>query len=138
MGILITGAAGFIGFHVAKRLLEEKQTVVGFDNLNEYYDVSLKQSRLKQLEEYPCFTFVKGDLADEQAVNRLFTDYRPEIVINLAAQAGVRYSLENPRAYVDSNVTGTFNVMEAARRVGLSQITFATQSSASARSGNGR
>ncbi len=129
MGILITGAAGFIGFHLAKRLLEENQIVVGFDNLNNYYDVSLKKSRLNELAKYPGFTFIKGDLADEQAVNRLFTEFKPEIVINLAAQAGVRYSIQNPRAYIDSNVIGFFNILEACRHHPVRHLIYASSSS---------
>ena len=129
MGILITGAAGFIGFHLAKRLLEENQIVGGFDNLNNYYDVSLKKSRLNELAKYPGFTFIKGDLADEQAVNRLFTEFKPEIVINLAAQAGVRYSIQNPRAYIDSNVIGFFNILEACRHHPVRHLIYASSSS---------
>lgn len=93
--VLITGAAGFIGFHLAKRLLTTGATIFGFDNLNDYYDVSLKESRLNILRQFPAFTFVKGDLADEKVVNDIFTSFQPDIVVNLAAQAGVRYSTDN-------------------------------------------
>lgn len=112
---LITGAAGFIGFHLCRKLLELGASVTGFDNLNDYYDVNLKQSRLDILAGYPRFTFVKGDLADEDAVNALFSQSRPNIVVNLAAQAGVRHSITNPRAYINSNIIGFFNILEAVR-----------------------
>src|SRR3954471_17727661 len=100
--ILITGAAGFIGFHVARRLLADGETVVGLDNLNDYYDVRLKEARLAQLTDQSGFRFVKADLADRQAVANLFQQERPRRVINLSAQAGVRYSLTNPHAYAES------------------------------------
>lgn len=129
MAILITGAAGFIGYHLAQRLLEEKHTVIGFDNLNDYYDVSLKQSRLNELAKYPGFTFIKGDLADVGAVNALFETYKPSVVINLAAQAGVRYSIENPRAYIDSNIVGFFNILEACRHHPVKHLIYASSSS---------
>lgn len=112
---LVTGAAGFIGFHLSRKLLEQGARVVGFDNINDYYSPALKHSRLDILGEYPSFTFVKGDLADADAVNLLIADYKPDIVVNLAAQAGVRYSITNPKAYIDSNVVGFFNVLEACR-----------------------
>lgn len=113
--ILITGTAGFIGFHLTKHLLSKNQTVIGFDNLNDYYDPSLKQSRLDILSQAPNFTFIKGDLSNTEQVNALFVDYHPDIVINLAAQAGVRYSITNPKAYIDSNIVGFFNILEACR-----------------------
>ena len=112
---LVTGAAGFIGFHLSRNLLEQGAAVTGFDNLNDYYDVSLKQARLAILRQYPRFSFTQGDLADAEAVNQLFAQCRPDIVVNLAAQAGVRYSITNPRAYIDSNVIGFFNILEAVR-----------------------
>lgn len=127
--ILITGAAGFVGFHLSKSLLEKGNTVIGFDNLNDYYDVSLKESRLGILEGFDNFSFIKGDLKDECAVNSLFEEYHPEVVVNLAAQAGVRYSIENPRAYIDSNVIGFFNVLEAARHNPVKHLLFASSSS---------
>ena len=96
--ILVTGAAGFIGFHLSKRILQEGGEVIGFDNINDYYDVSLKESRLGILGKYDKFTFIKGNLADKYAVNSLFDTYKPDIVVNLAAQAGVRYSIDNPDA----------------------------------------
>ena len=104
--ILVTGAAGFIGFHLARRYLEAGRPVVGFDNLNDYYDVNLKQARLDVLSEIPAFQFVHADLADAAALNRLFEQHKFEVVVNLAAQAGVRYSLTNPQAYVESNLVG--------------------------------
>lgn len=99
--VLITGAAGFIGFYLSKRLLENGMEVIGFDNVNDYYDVSLKEDRLAILNKFPGFTFQKGDLADKEAVNALFATYKPAVVVNLAAQAGVRYSIDNPEAYID-------------------------------------
>lgn len=115
MPILLTGAAGFIGFHVSQRLLEQGHTVVGFDNLNDYYDPALKNARLQILQTYPAFTFLKGDLVNKDQINALFATYRPTTVIHLAAQAGVRYSITNPRAYIDSNIIGFFNILEAVR-----------------------
>ena len=113
--ILVTGAAGFIGFHLSKRLLDEGKKVIGFDNMNPYYDVRLKENRLDILKKYDNFIFNKGDLSDKEAVNHIFEQYHPEIVINLAAQAGVRYSIENPDAYIESNIIGFFNILEACR-----------------------
>lgn len=127
--VLVTGAAGFIGFHLAKRLLELGGTVIGFDNVNDYYDVSLKESRLAILNEYPNFTFVKGNLADKQAVDGVFVEYKPHIVVNLAAQAGVRYSIDNPQAYLESNLIGFFNVLEACRHNPVEHLLFASSSS---------
>lgn len=127
--VLVTGAAGFIGFHLSKRLLGLGATVVGFDNVNDYYDVGLKESRLKILREYPKFTFVKGDLADETAVTALFEQYQPDIVVNLAAQAGVRYSIDHPRSYIDSNIIGFFNILEACRHHEVEHLLFASSSS---------
>ena len=129
MNYLITGAAGFIGFHLSKLLLERGEKVVGFDNINDYYDVSLKKARLDILNGFDKFTFIKGDLADAEAVNGLFDEYRPEIVVNLAAQAGVRYSIENPRAYIDSNVVGFFNILEACRHNPVRHLLYASSSS---------
>ncbi len=129
MRFLITGAAGFIGFHFAKSLLRDGHEATGFDNLNNYYEVSLKEARLRILAECKGFNFIKGDLADVQAVNRVFAEYRPEIVVNLAAQAGVRYSIENPRAYIDSNVIGFFNILEACRHYPVQHLLYASSSS---------
>lgn len=128
MSILVTGAAGFIGFHLTKRLLNEGAQVVGFDNLNDYYDVNLKYARLKQLE-HENFTFIKGDLADRKAVSDLFAANRFDIVVNLAAQAGVRYSLENPYAYTDSNISGFINILEGCRHNNVRHLVYASSSS---------
>lgn len=127
--VLITGAAGFIGFHLAKRLLSLGASVCGIDNLNDYYDVSLKEARLAILEKEPAFTFVRGDLADEAAVTKLFEDFRPDIVVNLAAQAGVRYSIDNPRSYIQSNIVGFFNILEACRHYPVEHLLYASSSS---------
>jgi len=131
MSILITGAAGFIGFHVTKALLDRGDRVVGIDNLNDYYDVRLKEARLALLSAYPGFLFAKLDVADRDGVFALVERHKDlRSVIHLAAQAGVRYSLENPYAYIDSNVMGTLVVLEAARRIdGLTAITYASSSS---------
>lgn len=115
MKILVTGAAGFIGFHVAKRLLERGDEVLGIDNLNDYYDPKLKQARLVQLEPFPSFRFLKMDIADRAAMEQLFAEHHFDRVIHLAAQAGVRYSLENPHVYIQSNVVGFLNVLEGCR-----------------------
>jgi UDP-glucuronate 4-epimerase len=131
MSILVTGAAGFIGFHVAKALLERGERVVGVDNLNEYYDVQLKEARLAMLRTFPGFIFAKRDVADREGVLAIVERYKHlRSIIHLAAQAGVRYSLENPYAYIDSNVTGTLVILEAARRIAnLTAITYASSSS---------
>lgn len=126
---LITGGAGFIGFHLSKRLLEEGARVIGFDNLNDYYEVSLKEARLEILQSYEGFTFVKGDLADKEAVFSLFETYKPDIAVNLGAQAGVRYSIDNPDAYVQSNLVGFFHILEACRHYGIQHLVFASSSS---------
>lgn len=127
--VLVTGAAGFIGFHLSKRLLGLGATVVGFDNVNDYYDVGLKESRLELLRQYPKFTFVKGDLSDEAAVTALFEQYQPDIVVNLAAQAGVRYSIDHPRSYIDSNIIVFFNILESCRHHKVEHLLFASSSS---------
>lgn len=127
--VLLTGAAGFIGFHLARRLLEKGVEIVGLDNLNSYYPPALKQARLEQLAAYPGFTFIKADLVDADAVNDIFKQHSPGIVVNLAAQAGVRYSIENPRAYLDSNITGFFNILEACRHHPVQHLVYASSSS---------
>jgi len=127
--ILVTGAAGFIGFHLSRRLLEGGDAVVGLDNLNPYYDVTLKEARLALLEKNGNFRFVRADLADRRAIEAVFAEERPEIVVNLAAQAGVRYSLENPRAYVESNLVGFLNVLEGCRLQEVKHCIFASSSS---------
>ena len=129
MRILVTGAAGFIGFHLSKRLLARGDAVVGIDNLNAYYDVRLKEARLAMLRAAPAFTFVKVDLADRAGMAQVFERGRYDAIVNLAAQAGVRYSLENPYAYVDANVTGFLNVLEGARHHGTSNLVYASTSS---------
>jgi UDP-glucuronate 4-epimerase len=127
--VLITGAAGFIGFHVAARLLEQGQTVIGVDNVNDYYDVSLKEARLAQLRKYSSFQFYKLDLADRTALTDLFKTHRPERVVNLAAQAGVRYAQQNPYAYVESNLVGFANILECCRHFPTQHMVFASSSS---------
>lgn len=127
--ILITGIAGFIGFHLGKRLLDRGDRVVGLDNLNDYYDVKLKKARLAQLNAHPNFHFEKINIADRDRLAQLFTHYRPEIVINLAAQAGVRYSLMNPHAYVESNLVGFLNILEGCRHNEVKHLVFASSSS---------
>ena len=127
--ILVTGAAGFIGFHLSKRILEEGGEVIGFDNINDYYDVSLKESRLEILGKYDNFTFIKGNLADKEAVNSLFDTYKPDIVVNLAAQAGVRYSIDNPDVYIESNIIGFYNILEACRHHKTEHLIYASSSS---------
>lgn len=128
MRILVTGAAGFIGFHLSKRLLERGDEVIGFDNLNDYYDVNLKRARLAQLNS-ANFQFIKGDLANREAMAELFSKEGFEIVVNLAAQAGVRYSLVNPYSYIDSNINGFLNVLEGCRHGKVKHLVFASSSS---------
>jgi UDP-glucuronate 4-epimerase len=127
--ILVTGVAGFIGFHVAERLLAEGHAVAGIDNLNPYYDPKLKEARLARLEANKSFRFLRGDLADAAAVGNLFDTAKPEFVIHLAAQAGVRYALDHPEAYVAANLTGFFHVLEAARRHRVRHFLYASSSS---------
>ena len=127
--VLVTGAAGFIGFHASSRLLDSGNDVVGLDNLNAYYDVTLKQARLAQLRERAGFTFVHADIADRSAVERLFSEERFEKVLHLAAQAGVRYSITNPHAYVDSNVSGFLNILEGCRHNRVGHLVYASSSS---------
>jgi UDP-glucuronate 4-epimerase len=129
MRILVTGAAGFIGFHTSKILLERGDEVVGLDNLNNYYDVSLKEARLSQLKLYPNFRFTAMDLADREGIPALFAREKFERVINLAAQAGVRYSLKNPLAYIDSNVVGFANILEGCRHNDVQHLVYASTSS---------
>ena len=129
MTILVTGAAGFIGYHVAERLLARGDTVVGLDNLNAYYDVSLKEARLARLAARSGFRFVRLNLADRDGMAALFAAERPQRVVHLAAQAGVRYSLENPHAYIDSNVAGFTNVLEGCRNTAVNHLVYASSSS---------
>ena len=129
--ILVTGAAGFIGSNLVKRIYKETSnvTVIGIDNMNAYYDVALKDFRLKELEQYSTFTFVKGNIADKKLINELFEKYKPLIVVNLAAQAGVRYSITNPDAYIESNLVGFFNILEACRNYPVEHLVYASSSS---------
>jgi UDP-glucuronate 4-epimerase len=129
MRVLVTGAAGFIGSALSERLLQRGDEVLGLDNLNTYYDVSLKQARLTRIGPQPGFRFVKASLEDRQAMDQAFADFRPQRVVNLAAQAGVRYSLENPRAYIDSNLVGFINVLEACRHNAVEHLVYASSSS---------
>lgn len=129
MKVLLTGAAGFIGFHTSQKLLARGDEVVGLDNLNDYYDPNLKRARLSILERHPKFRFVKMDLADKGGMKALFQREKFQRVVHLAAQAGVRYSLENPQAYIDSNVTGTLNVLEGCRYNNVEHLVFASTSS---------
>ncbi|RBP42243.1 NAD-dependent epimerase [Garciella nitratireducens] len=127
--ILITGVAGFIGFHLSNLLLDIGYQVIGIDNLNDYYDPKLKQARLEILEQNNNFTFYKVDLKDKVEVDKIFETYKPEYVINLAAQAGVRYSIKNPYAYVDSNLIGFMNILEACRNYPVRHLLYASSSS---------
>jgi UDP-glucuronate 4-epimerase len=129
MRVLITGAAGFIGSALAHRLLDRGDDVLGYDNLNDYYDVTLKQARLDRLLAREGFRFIKGALEDRDALEAAFDDFRPSRVVNLAAQAGVRYSLENPRAYIDANVVGFLNILEACRHRAIEHLVYASSSS---------
>jgi len=127
--VFITGTAGFIGFHLARLLLSQGFTVAGFDGMTDYYDVALKQRRHAMLLQSEAFSRTEAMLEDEAAVNRAIDDFAPDVIVHLAAQAGVRYSLENPRAYIDANIVGTFNVMEAARRNNVAHLLMASTSS---------
>jgi len=129
MKILVTGTAGFIGAALAQQLLARGDEVIGIDNLNDYYDVQLKQARLDLLTPQPGFTDLRIGLEDKQAVDQAFKTYQPQRVVNLAAQAGVRYSLSNPQAYVDSNITGFLNILEACRHFGTEHLVYASSSS---------
>ena len=128
--LFVTGAAGFIGSNLVKRLLKDTQTatIIGIDNMNDYYDVSLKEYRLTQLQD-PRFTFIKGDIADRTLIDRIFADYKPAVVVNLAAQAGVRYSITNPDAYIQSNLIGFYNILEACRHNPVEHLVYASSSS---------
>ena len=129
--ILVTGAAGFIGFYLSKRLLEEIEgvKVIGFDSVNDYYDVSLKEYRLDILSKYDNFTFIKGNLADKELINKIFEEYKFDVVVNLAAQAGVRYSIDHPDVYIESNLIGFYNILEACRHNPVEHLVYASSSS---------
>ena len=137
MTILVTGAAGFIGSNLVKAIYKryENPVVVGIDNMNDYYDVRLKEERLRQLEQYPDFTFVQGNIADKDLIDRIFAEFRPQVVVNLAAQAGVRYSITNPGAYIEANLIGFYNILEACRNSyaqyegGVEHLVYASSSS---------
>lgn len=126
---LVTGGAGFIGYHLSRSLLTRGARVIGFDNLNDYYDVQLKKDRLAVLKEYENYTFIKGDLADQGDVIRLFQEYSPHVVVNLGAQAGVRYSIDNPTAYMQSNMMGFFHILEGCRYFPVEHLVYASSSS---------
>ena len=135
--VLVTGAAGFIGSNLSKRLLQDVQDikVIGIDNMNDYYDVRLKEERLKELSDYTSFVFIKGDISDKATVDNVFDEYKPQIVVNLAAQAGVRYSISHPDAYILSNIIGFYNILEACRhsydnrQTGVEHLVYASSSS---------
>ena len=129
--ILVTGAAGFIGYYLSKRLLDEVEgvKVIGFDNMNDYYDVKLKEWRLNNLTKYDNFIFIKGNLADKTLVDKVFNEYKPSVVVNLAAQAGVRYSIDHPDCYIESNLIGFYNILEACRHNPVEHLVYASSSS---------
>ncbi len=127
--VLVTGAAGFIGFYLCRKLLTMGDEIVGLDNLNDYYDVNLKKSRLEQIEGHDNFRFIKADLADREGVSKIFDENRFDIIVNMAAQAGVRYSLINPYSYIESNISGFLNILEGCRHNGVKHLVFASSSS---------
>ena len=129
--IFITGSSGFIGSNLAKRILttEPDNKVIGLDNMNDYYDVRIKEARLAELQEFENYTFIKGNLADKALINSIFEQYRPDIVVNLGAQAGVRYSITNPDAYIESNMIGFYNILEACRHYPVEHLVYASSSS---------
>ena len=129
--VLITGVAGFIGSNLANKLLHEStfRQIIGIDNINDYYDVRLKEQRLEELLQYPTFKFIKGNIADKKLINELFIQYQPQIVVNLAAQAGVRYSITNPDVYIESNLIGFYNILEACRHYKVEHLVYASSSS---------
>jgi len=129
MNVLVTGAAGFIGMHTSLRLLERGDSVIGVDNLNDYYDPSLKEARLARLKSNSSFTFVKADVADRSCMEAIFSQHRPQRVVHLAAQAGVRYSLTNPHAYIDANLQGFTNILEGSRHTQVEHLVYASSSS---------
>lgn len=127
--ILVTGAAGFIGYHLSRTLCEQGHEVIGLDILNDYYDVNLKEARLKNIRPFDNFTFIKTDLADRDTLEKVFAEHKPERVVHLAAQAGVRYSIDNPHAYVDSNIVGFINILENCRHNNIEHLVYASSSS---------
>jgi len=129
MRVLVTGTAGFVGFHTARALLARGDEVIGLDNVNAYYDVRLKEARLAVLAKEPRYQFIRGDIADRGLMERVFAEHRPQRVVHLAAQAGVRYSIENPRAYIDANIVGFLNILEGCRHNAVEHLVFASSSS---------
>ena len=129
MKIFVTGSSGFIGFNLSKKLLEKGHSVHGFDSMNKYYDVKIKKSRLKILKEYKKFSFTQNKLENKKILTDSMLKFKPTVIIHLAAQAGVRYSIENPRAYMDSNITGTYNIIELAKKINIKHLIIASSSS---------
>ena len=129
MKIFLTGSSGFIGFHLSKYLLEKGHTICGFDSMNSYYDINLKKSRLKILNKYKKFFFIKGRIENKKKISTSITKFKPKIIIHLAAQAGVRYSIKNPRVYLESNITGTYNIIESAKKINVNHLIIASSSS---------
>ena len=129
MKIFVTGSSGFIGFHLSKKLLEKGHNVHGFDSMNHYYDVKIKKARLKILSEYKKFSFTKSKLENKKILSRSILNFKPKVIVHLAAQAGVRYSIEKPRVYLDSNITGTYNIIELAKNVNIKHLLIASSSS---------
>tara|TARA_B100000795_G_C22779896_1_gene431771 strand:+ start:879 stop:1880 length:1002 start_codon:yes stop_codon:yes gene_type:complete len=129
MNIFITGSSGFIGFHLAQKLLDKGHKICGFDSMNAYYDINLKKSRLKILKKYKNFSFTKGSLEDHKILSKSILEFKPKIIIHLAAQAGVRYSIEKPKVYLDSNIIGTYNIIELAKQINVKHLLIASSSS---------
>ena len=129
MKIFLTGSSGFIGFHLSKYLLEKGHTICGFDSMNSYYDINLKKSRLKILNKYKKFFFIKGRIENKKKISTSISKFKPKIIIHLAAQAGVRYSIKNPRVYLESNITGTYNIIESAKKINVNHLIIASSSS---------
>ena len=129
MKIFVTGSSGFIGFHLSKKLLEKGHSVYGFDSMNKYYDVKIKKARLKILKKYKKFSFTKNKLENKKILTDSILKFKPTVIIHLAAQAGVRYSIENPKAYMDSNITGTYNIIELAKKINIKHLLIASSSS---------
>ena len=129
--VFITGSSGFIGSNLAKRILttEPDTKVIGLDNMNDYYDVRIKEARLAELQKFENYTFIKGNLADKALINSIFEQYHTDIVVNLGAQAGVRYSITNPDAYIESNMIGFYNILEACRHYPVKHLVYASSSS---------
>ena len=129
MKIFITGSSGFIGFHLSKKLLDKGHTVHGFDSMNNYYDIKLKKARYQILQEYTKFSFTKGIVENQKIISKSILSFKPKVIIHLAAQAGVRYSIEKPRVYLDSNIIGTYNIIELAKKINVKHLLIASSSS---------